>query len=209
MKNANLSDAELTEYSGYHLLYELQYFRFTAGELARQTGPPNPMASVLLESFGIHLRNLIDFFYIPTGKERDGDVIASDLCPGWSETISKTLEVAKERASKEISHLTLDRKKESDSTKPWDVAGLFQEVSDVAKRFAAQAPPTKLSPKVPKWLNMFYGGAMNIAVGGAMIASNTTTAMVTTTIAAGGAAGNVTNSMVVPGGASPSKNSTR
>jgi hypothetical protein len=205
MKNVTLSDAELIEYSGYHLLYELQYFQFTAAELAQQTRP-NPMTSVLLESFGIHLRNLIDFFYIPTGKERDDDVIASDFCPGWNETISKTLEAAKERASKEIGHLTLKRKKESDSTKPWDVAGLFQEVSAVAKRFVSQADPRKLSSEVIKWVNMSYRSVVTLVAGASMIATNTTAAMVTNTISAGAM---VSPNTAVPTGASPSEKSTR
>jgi len=63
------------------------------------------MVSALLESFGIHLRNLIDFFY--TSRLKPDDVIAEDFCPGWSETISGTLKAAKEGANKEISHLTL------------------------------------------------------------------------------------------------------
>jgi len=56
-----------------------------------------PMRSVLIESYVIHLRNLIDFFYAPRVKE--DDVIAADFCPGWNETISSTLKTAKERAN--------------------------------------------------------------------------------------------------------------
>lgn len=176
MKNVNLSDAELTAYSGEHLLYELQFFLFTAKELAQQPGP-SPMCSVLIESFGIHLRNLIDFFYTLAGKERDDDVIAADFCAGWSESISNTLKEAKERANKELGHLTLGRKKGSDPTKPWDVRGLFEEVHEVAKRFAAKASPTKLSPEVPKFLSFSLGQA--VVVVGNMITTNTTSSMVT------------------------------
>lgn len=76
MRNVNLSDADLTAYSGEHLLYELQFLWFTARELGRLT-KPEPMRSVLIESFGINLRNLIDFFCTTAGKERDDDVIAA------------------------------------------------------------------------------------------------------------------------------------
>ena len=176
MKTVNLSDPELTAYSGEHLLYELQYFLFTARELAR-LDRPSPMASVLIESFGIHLRNLIDFFYTPRAKE--DDVIASDFCPGWKETIPCTLKAAKERANKELSHLTLKRKSGLDPSKPWDVIGLFQEVSGVAKTFAGLASPTKLSPEVTKWLKMYHGNLIAVAVVGAMMASNTTSTMTT------------------------------
>src|SRR5580700_3675340 len=151
MRTVDLSDADLTAYSAEHLMHELQYLRYTAGELA-PLSKPSPTVTVLLESFLIHLRNLIDFFYTPRMKE--DDVIASDFCPGWSETMSSTLKAARERANKEISHLTLERKGAHDPTKPWDVSGLFYEVSAVAKSFAAKASPTKLSHEVPKWLGV-------------------------------------------------------
>ena len=80
MRKVTISDADLTAYSGDHLLYELQFFFFTARELGR-LNKPQEMAFVLIESFVIHLRNLIDFFCVPTGSERPDDVIASDFCP--------------------------------------------------------------------------------------------------------------------------------
>jgi hypothetical protein len=175
MKNVNLSDTELAAYSGEHLLYELQYLWFTANEL-RNLSNPQPMASVLIESFGIHLRNLIDFFCTPIGTERDHDVIASDFCPGWSESISGTLKDAKERANKELSHLTLARKHPTDPAKSWDINGLFNEVMDVANRFVAKTPQTKLSGDVPKWLQIIRVPKTTMSV--PMLASNTTATMV-------------------------------
>jgi hypothetical protein len=176
MKTVNLSDTELTNYSGEHLLYELQFFQLTAKLLDQQT--PGPMHSILIESFVIHLRNLIDFFFTPRSK--DDDVVAADFCPGWNESLSNTLKTAKERANKELSHLTLGRKAGFDPGKPWKVVDLFQEVTDVAKRFAAQASPAKLSPEVPKWLNMFHASAA--AVVGAMPPTTNTTSSTITTI---------------------------
>src|SRR5262245_35794191 len=134
MRNQNLSDADLTAYSGEHLRYELQFF-FVAARGAARLDKPQEMASVLIESFVIHLRNLIDFFCVPSGSERPDDVIASDFCPGWSESISATLKDAKKRADKELSHLTLGRKSGLDPSKPWDVNGLYREVIAIAQRF--------------------------------------------------------------------------
>src|SRR5437868_5537964 len=104
VKTSDLSDSELADYSGEHLLYELQIFLFAGKELARpnMTGP---MRSVLIESFVVHLRNLIDFFFTPPNHE--DDVTAIHFCPQWAEVIPDTLRVAKERANKELSHLTL------------------------------------------------------------------------------------------------------
>jgi hypothetical protein len=173
MKTVNLSDAELTAYSGEHLLYELQLFLWTGKELGR--GHEGVIRSVLIESFVIHLRNLIDFFFTP--RSHDDDVIAADFCPPWSEGISAKLKEARERANKELSHLTLNRKSGLDPSKPWDVGGLFQEVHDVAKRFAANASPMKLSPKVPEWLNMFRSNA--VALVSAMATTNTASTVIT------------------------------
>jgi hypothetical protein len=153
MKNANLSDSELAAYSGEHLLYELQYLWFTRKELGWLT-EPQPMSSVLIESFGIHLRNLIDFFCTPAGKERDDDVIASDFCVGWNEPLSSTLKDARERANKELSHLTLGRKSGLDPSKPWDVDGLYKEIMTIASRFTSQASQTKLSPEIAKCVQL-------------------------------------------------------
>lgn len=177
MRNANLSDAELAAYSGEHLLYEFQYLWFSAHELSRLR-KPQPMASVFIESFGIHLRNLIDFFCTATGKERDDDIIASDFCPTvWNESISNTLKDARDRANKELSHLTLGRKSGSDPSKPWDVNGLYKEITGIALRFVSQASPTRLSPEVGKWLAL--ARLPTIVVAGPMMASNTTSVMTT------------------------------
>jgi hypothetical protein len=172
MRTVDLSDSELNAFSGEHLLYELQLLLFTGQELGRVPIPV--MRSVLIESFLIHLRNLIDFFYTPRTKE--DDVIAADFCPGWNESISNTLKSAKERANKELSHITLGRKSGLDPSKPWDVGALYQEVHEVATRFAVKASLAKLSAKVPKWLGMFR--ANTIAVLEGMPTTNTTSSVI-------------------------------
>jgi hypothetical protein len=145
-----LSDAELTAYSEEHLLYELRMLYFAGTELAKTL--PDPLRSALLESFAIHLRNLIDFFTVPKGKERDTDVIAADFAPAWSQKRSATFEDAKVRADKEVSHLTLGRKDGLDASKPWQVGALFHELQPVAEHFAAAADPKKLSQAVVEWI---------------------------------------------------------
>jgi hypothetical protein len=172
MRTVDLSDSELKAFSGEHLRYELQLLLFTGQQLGR--GPIPVMRSVLIESFVIHLRNLIDFFYTPRSKE--DDVIAEDFCPGWNESISNTLKGAKERANKELSHITLGRKSGLDPSKPWDVGALYQEVHEVATRFAVKASPAKLSAEVPKWLAMFR--ANTIAVLDGMPTTNTTSSVI-------------------------------
>jgi hypothetical protein len=174
MKNVSLSDAELTAYSGEHLLYELEYFQLTARLLHEEKR--GEMRSILIESFVIHLRNLIDFFFTP--ETHNDDVVATDFCGGWNEPISSTLKTARERANKELTHLTLGRKSGLHPDKPWDVAGLFQEVSAVAKTFSGRASTEKLSPHVGKWLNLSHADVL--AVDGAMAPSTNSTATTAT-----------------------------
>jgi len=160
MKNVTLTDADLTAYSGEHLLYELQYFWFTASELSKMTKPA-PLTSVFIESFGIHLRNLIDFFFTTLGDERPDDVIAEDFCPGWK-----------------LSHLTLQRKAGFDPTKPWNIVGLFNEIMSTAQSFAVRADGAKLSPDVGKWLSSRHTLHGTVSVGvPVMVTSNTTSTM--------------------------------
>jgi len=106
----------------------------------------------LLESFVVHLRNLIDFFY------RDGqgnDVVAKDFFDKpskWSPRESKLLKNAHTRANKELSHLTAVRKNEGDPEKPWDLAALYGEIDAVAMDFADRASKIKVHEKVREFL---------------------------------------------------------
>jgi hypothetical protein len=54
-----MTDEELTKYSGYHLLYELKMFWWLTGALSYMEGY---LHDAVLESWVVHLRNLILFF---------------------------------------------------------------------------------------------------------------------------------------------------
>jgi hypothetical protein len=155
LKTAKLSDAELVAYSGEHLLYEWQLFLFTRKELSEEIKVA--MRRVLIESFVMHLRNLIDFFYT-TGQ--DDDVVAADFCPGWNERISDKLREAKARANKELNHLTLKRKDGTDPSKAWDIDGLFREVHVVAKAFVSKTSPAKLHSKCGTVGQQVFGASL-------------------------------------------------
>ncbi len=184
------TDQQLLDYSEEHLLYEFHIFRWVAENL-----PPDKgfQLSALLESFAIHLRNLIDFFYTQPGDARNDDVVAADFfdpASAWNlGAIPKSLNDARERANKEISHITYRRKGATDPTKPWPVAALFGEVHTIAQKFGAGASSKKLHPNVAKWLK---SDAKTMAV--LLFSASTTTS----------------NTAVVmgPGGASASRKST-
>ena len=94
-------------------------FRWLAENLPPDRGFP---LSASLESFAIHLRNLIDFFYTQSGNAQTDDLVAAnffDSPSAWNlGAMPQLLKDARERANKEISHITYKRKGETDPTKP-------------------------------------------------------------------------------------------
>jgi hypothetical protein len=111
------SDQWLTKYSSQHLLHELKMFWWLVRAIPSQKD--GYMHDALLESFVVHLRNLI--FFSCKEWQDDSDVVASDFLvkPGeWNERESPKLADARFRANKELSHLTTDRKDEGDPNIP-------------------------------------------------------------------------------------------
>lgn len=147
------TDQQLLDYSQEHLLYELHMFRWVGENLPIDKGF---LLSALLESFAIHLRNLIVFFYTGPSNARDDDLVAADFFDSpssWNPgTMPRSLNDARERANKEVSHITYKRKDAIDPTKPWPVTALLKEVQAVAEKFATEASSKKLHPSVVTWL---------------------------------------------------------
>ena len=177
-----MTPQELTEYSGEHLFYEFTTFWRLAGIVPLMDGL---MQSALLESYLIHLRNLIDFLYRP--RDRDDDVIAADFFDdpaSWTPTISATLERAQIRANKEMSHLTTKRKSGSQPQKEWDVGGLSKEIWQTTKDFAAKASYKKLHPKVRELFNLPEARLL-VAIGAGSNTTNTVSHIMTMTSSPG------------------------
>jgi len=151
--NPAAADDWLTRYSGEHLLHEFKMFWWL-----RENIPPDDgyLHDAVVESFVLHLRNLIDFFY-PRKTSQKTDVIATDFMdnPGdWDSptSVSASLEAARGRADKELSHLTDKRKYEGDPTKSWETDALFAKIKSVAEKFAGKASPKKLHTDVRELL---------------------------------------------------------
>lgn len=121
------------------------------------------MNNALVETFVIHLRNVIEFLYrgmadpgspkgIYRGLPRKTDVTAGDFCPrgGWSPpAITQALKDAHARADKEVGHLTSERRAPGDGGKAWNSAALLNELLPTMQLFAKTAAlPTRLSPKM-------------------------------------------------------------
>ena len=109
------------------------------------------LSNVLIESFVVHLRNLIDFLYLDAPKKTD--IVAADFCAAgvWQSarpSISPVLERARTRANKEIAHLTTDRHAGSPPAKQWEFVALAREVQETLRVFAKTPAPGRLSDRV-------------------------------------------------------------
>lgn len=115
-----LSDQFLSKYLDEHVCYEVEHFLWAASILSRPTLIKAPsttdairLKNVLVEAFGLHFRNVIDFLY-PRGGVRPDDIVAADfLAPGNWDAIRPALTIAlleaRNRADKEMMHLTTAR----------------------------------------------------------------------------------------------------
>jgi hypothetical protein len=167
-----LSDAELLEYSKEHVFYELWMLIRSADLLGETVVTPSglmrpPYWNAALESFVLHLRNLVDFLYPTNIKPKD--VLADDffpqrLRPSGFPTIPPLLAAARGRAHKQLSHLTTDRLPEGHPQKGWKRGELLLAISPLIVTFAQQAAPTKLHVQTSEFIiRAFRGGAQKWA----------------------------------------------
>ncbi len=120
-----------------HLRYEYQMLLATA-RLIQAGGLPSDHGYALLESWVLHVRNLIDFFYTP--KKLDDIVMMEFTNDGQGigdfPKITTELEMARERANKEMAHLTYSRVGKSDADKQWAVGKITVQLIERVKAFA-------------------------------------------------------------------------
>jgi hypothetical protein len=150
-----MSDQELLDYSEEHVFYELEMFQ-AAGQTLLSRQMNRLVLNAMIESFVIHLRNLIDFFY-PDRVQPD-DVVAAEFFNGAKEwgrlsNITPKLAACRVRANKELMHLTRKRIAGTSPNKPWKVAELTCEIKHVAKKFTLSASTNKLHIRVKHFVD--------------------------------------------------------
>jgi len=137
-----------------HLQYEFWMLVQVAQAIASGIAERGWLANALLESFVIHFRSLVDFFY-PSVSAKVDDVLASDYFGSpddWARIrplLSETLTAGKARAHKEIAHLTYARLVVTPETKPWAVIELAKEIEILMTLFnstVCQMSDSKASP---------------------------------------------------------------
>jgi hypothetical protein len=157
---AHLSDPEALAYSQEHVYYEIEMLFLIGQLLDRASAPTSPREQVvfnaLVQSFAIHLRNLIMFLY--PDRVYPTDVLATDFVAdlgAWQRNlpaISGTLKDAKTRAHKEVAHLSTERIAGTPPDKAWDGPGLIAEIKALLDNFVQHASPNRLAPKIAAFL---------------------------------------------------------
>lgn len=165
----NRNTEKLREFSEKHLIYELWMFKKLAGvfidkRLKIASDDPDLKKAVnyaMIESFVIHSRNLMDFFYRDSGDK--DDVYASlyfEDMSRWAviRPVDETglLDKIRKRANKEVTHLTFARLDIKESEKGWDKIAeqYFSLISRTLELFIRNASPKYLANNVVTFAQM-------------------------------------------------------
>jgi hypothetical protein len=135
------SDSRLRRFAEEHLLYEAGMLYEVTGKLMNRHHEDDPVVqNALLESFGVHNRNLIDFLWLDRPM-KDTDAIARDWIEGWeAPEMSTRLANVKDRVGKEMVHLSYNRLDVPEAEKGWTVLGIGPEVIGAFAKFATEVP---------------------------------------------------------------------
>jgi len=152
------SKEELRQASN-HLFYEIWMFQTLAKGMASGIAGEGPINNALLESFAIHVRALIGFFY--SENQRSDDIVADDFFPNSNDWKNKRsikteiLDKAKKRADKEVAHLTYTRLDVTPKQKPWEFLKIFNDLQVPIKTFLEKVSPD-LQRKSPVSWEFFH-----------------------------------------------------
>lgn len=146
-----LTAAALREYADEHLFYEAKMY-----VVGRQILPLLPPADVfaknaIIEVCVLHLRNLIEFFYL--ARPHNDDIFAALYVrseAAWRKDrpeITPALDRARRRANKEMEHLTTERIAGIHPEKEWDFKRLSTDLRAAIQVFLKYADSAKLGKK--------------------------------------------------------------
>jgi hypothetical protein len=117
---------------------------------------PRELNDQLVESYALHLRNLIEFLY---DKPKEGYIRAGEFFSDpkmwrtFAGTRSKTLGKAQGQASAQVAHLTYDRVDLTSEEKEWLIGPLSREIVGVLAKFLSNADEDRLGPELVKLKN--------------------------------------------------------
>jgi len=135
-----------------HLDYEILMLSSVAHALDSGVAVLSPMNNALIESFVIHLRNLMEFLW--PEKPTNDMVVATDYFDDpdyWPKRLGPMptrLRSARIRAAKEIAHLSYDRIKLTEDKKAWQYVDLLNDIATAFAKFAALVDRSKICPEL-------------------------------------------------------------
>jgi hypothetical protein len=134
-----------------HLYYEVQMARACAVGLASGLFPVGPLHDAVLESFVIHARNLVHFFFPQSAQA--SDVLAEhyfETPQEWNSLrgdLPPRLAPLRGRANKEVAHLTYNRLRVTPEEKSWHFLEIVADLNALLERFLRSAPRSHLSSR--------------------------------------------------------------
>jgi hypothetical protein len=143
--------------ASHHLGYEMQVFfglQPSLTEVAhrqKQVLPQRPEDNALIESFVVHFRNLLDFFF-PRNSKRLTDITFE--CFAWkpvSDLFAKDegkLQYWRNRCDREVSHLTSYRLDVPPDDKPWDFSAIAEEMRRLFCEYETKIANIELTDKL-------------------------------------------------------------
>ena len=150
LKENEMKDKEKLKCISSHLYYEFSMCTALTQEMIKGY-PPGTINNALLQSFALHVRNLIDFLY--NDKHQPDDVYAGDYFETpekWQQlrnAIMPGLARAKKRANKEIAHLTYSRLDVAQKEKKWAFVDLSGEMVKAFDPFVTNVDRSLLNPE--------------------------------------------------------------
>jgi hypothetical protein len=118
--------------------------RDTAHRLGSRHHEGDPVVeNALLESFTVHARSLLDFFY--KSRAKPDDALAADFFrdDSWERRrppLSDHLGDVNRRVGKEVAHLTYHRETVTQEAKGWAIVPMYLEIAGVFARFVELVP---------------------------------------------------------------------
>ena len=150
---SSMTGLELIAFSALHLHYEIDML----GRIAREVAPLREQPiyavdrNVLVESYAIHLRNLVHFLYAdPKGDDVCAVHYVRDPVK-WRAArgpMPPVLAQARERTGKQVAHLTARRYEDGTTEKTWHPETEVPAVKESLRRFIEHADPMKLAFEV-------------------------------------------------------------
>jgi len=123
------------------LNYEIWMFHETCNQL-NSCQKVRFERNLLLESLPVHTRILIEFFYSDKNEKYPNDLVAQYFLPNtinWKDErppITELLKEAKNKADKQLAHLSLWRVKiEQDNKKGWDWNSIKRDMEKIINKF--------------------------------------------------------------------------